>query len=126
MNWQKWRNNAIATLGSELGTYSDTNGATTPAIAIDPMPIAGRTVSGLEVVVTTSEAVDYSPRFSSYHLEVTHRITLKQWANGKSTTKALALLLPLLHPDPSIGVRVPANATLGNIETQSITFTEIT
>lgn len=125
MNWAEWRASAIAALGSELGTYTDANGATTPAIAVDPPYIAGRSVSGLEVVVVTDEDVVYSPRFGSYHLESRHRIILKQWEPNKTTTAALSLLLPLLHPDPIIGTRVPANSSLGNIETQSITFLEV-
>ena len=125
MDWVAWRAKAIAALGSELGTYTDMNGATSPALAIDPNEIPGRTVAGLEVVVDTSEGVAYSGQFSSYYLEITHRITLKQWTQGATTTAALRLLLPLLHPNPVIGTRIPANSRIGNIETQSITFTEV-
>ena len=125
MDWAAWRAKAIAALGTELGTYTDMNGATTPAIAIDPRSVSGRKVSGLEVVVSTSETVAYTGSFGSYYTEATHRITLKQWEPYATTTAALRLLLPLLHPNPTVGIRIPANSTLGNIETQSITFTEV-
>ena len=125
MNWAEWRNRAIAALGDSLGTYRDTNGAITPAIAIDPRPVTGRTVTGLEVVVTTSESVTYTPAFNSYHLELTHRVTLKQWQPNATTATALVRLIPLLHPTVVIAPRIPANSTIGNIETQSLTFTEL-
>lgn len=125
MNWGDWKVKAIAALGDTLGTYTDTNGLTYPAITVDPTPVAGRKVAGLEVVVSTSEQIGYTPAFSSYHTEHTHRITLKQWDSRQSVQSALERLLPLLHPNVTIGIRIPANAKIGNIETQDISFTEI-
>lgn len=125
MNWGDWRAKVIAALGPTLGTYTDLNGLTHPAIAIDPNPVTGRKVSGLEVVVSTSEQISYTPAFDSYHTEHTHSITLKQWTAGQSVHPALERLLPLLHPNVTIGIRIPANAKIGNIETQDISFTEI-
>lgn len=125
MIWADWRAKAIAALGDTLGVYTDTNGLTYPAIAIDPVTVAGRKVTGLEVVVSTSEQIGYTPAFSSYHTEHTHRITLKQWDSRQSVQAALERLLPLLHPNVAIGIRIPANAKIGNIQTQDISFTEI-
>ena len=125
MNWGEWRAKAIASLGPTLGTYTDSSGATLPAIAIDPNPVAGRKITGLEVVVSTSEQIGYTPAFNAYHTEHTHRITLKQWATTGTVRDALDRLLPILHPNVIIGPRIPANAKIGNIETQTLTFTEI-
>ena len=125
MNWGDWRAKAIAALGPTLGTYTDLNGGTHPAIAIDPNPVAGRKVSGLEVVVSTSEQIGYTPAFDSYHTQHIHRITLKQWTAGATVRDALDRLLPILHPNVTVGVRIPANAKIGNIETQDLSFTEI-
>lgn len=125
MNWAEWRDKAIAALGDALGTYTDANGAITPALSIDPPHVTGRTVQGLEVVVTRQESLNYVPAFSSFHLEMTHRVTLKQWDAGKTTIDGLLRILPILHPNVTVGIRVPANATLGNIETQTLTFTEV-
>lgn len=125
MIWADWRAKAIAALGDTLGVYTDTNGLTYPAIAIDPTPVAGRQVTGLEVVVSTSEQIGYTPAFDSYHTEHTHRITLKQWDGQQSVQVAIERLLPLLHPNVIIGIRIPANDRIGNIESQSLLFTEI-
>jgi hypothetical protein len=125
MNWVEWRAKAITALGPTLGTYTDLNGGTSPAIAIDPNPVAGRKIAGLEVVVSTSEQIGHTPAFNSYHTEHSHRITLKQWTAGATVRDALDRLLPILHPNVTIAPRIPANAKIGNIETQTLTFTEI-
>jgi hypothetical protein len=121
--------NLITTiLSSEIGTYTFSNGTTTPAIWVEGVSnTAGEKplqASGLEVVIVINTESDFTPMLSTdYRLAQTSEVILKQWNETKDTSAARALLFAnatfqnLVVGNP---IRVLPNASFGTIEQQTI------
>lgn len=116
------------TLSSVLGTYTFSNGVTTPAIWVEGVPnTAGEKplqAEGLEVVIVINTDTDYTPWLAGeYESSQISEIILKQWDATKDTNVARNLLLetPAIQKlITAIQPRVLPFADFGNIEQQTI------
>ena len=114
-----------AALTAHTGTYTYSDGLTTPAVWVeDGENLLERSAAGLEVVIQPSLEVPIVPTFDGYQQTFTAAIMLKQWDIEKTTLEAMPLLLGALHSLPQLQVgqprRIVRSSKLDNIETLRI------
>lgn len=128
---QELKTALIDGVGSQLGTYTFSEGQTTPAIRIDdgtePFD-EDPSVEGLELVVVPQLEVPVKDMMGGYQETYTTLIVLKQWDIELGTMSARPAVLAALHQFGSLAVgqvrRVMRSTKLDNIETLTIPVSE--
>lgn len=126
MNFADLRQQIVAALGSELGTYTfqtPDGPATTPAIRVEEEFEAEPEVAGLEVVIrpyTDVQVVSFLD--GDRRLANGYEVVLKQWSRNARTTTAREILIGVLEVE---GVSiVPSLGGLDNIEITTLTLSD--
>lgn len=128
INYILIRHALAAALESQLGTYTFSNGADTPAVQIDdgsdPSPEQPR-VDGLELVIVPSVVVAIAGSFGGFRQTFRGDITVRQWDVSRTTMEAMPVILDTLRsqfPELQMGgaERVLRSLKLNNVETFSV------
>lgn len=108
-----------ASLTGLLGTYTDKDGSTYPAIYVGNPPSAW-TPAGLEVRISIVPDIDQTPAYITGAITETHRVRL---VSHGAPTNTRAALLKVLERWPTAQAReIPPNESLGILAQHTITI----
>ena len=118
-------------LGEALGTYTFSNGLSTPAIRIedgnDPYPEEPNR-TGLEVVIVPLIEVPVKDLMGGYQETYTTSIVLKEWNPAASVMTSRPAVLSVLHQFGSLGIgqvrRIQRQRGLNEVESLIIPVSE--
>lgn len=117
------RSLVASALASDLGTYTFSNAATTPALRVETgsQDYPERpTVSGLEVIIKPRTDTAYTPMLAGdFALDDRGEVILKQWDTSRNTIAATNKLLKTLQPYiESVEPRIQRDELLDTVEQQ--------